>query len=142
MDTNKAAYWIALGVFALALNGEYRHGRFVPLHRVSEFAASALCSVAARAEQTLAVARVLTSREPLAVDDLPENQRSDVAFLFTLVEDPDELASQISANERRWLRRHPYFGDPHDACWTGIIGAEDGAIVYRRLTAGPSSSSS
>ena len=71
MDTNKAAYWIALGVFALALNGEYRHGRFVPLHRVSEFAASALCSVAARAEQTLAVARVLTSREPLAVDDLP-----------------------------------------------------------------------
>jgi len=57
------------------------------------------------------------------VDDLPENQRSDVAFLFTLVEDPDELASQISANERRWLRRHPYFGDPHDACWTGIIGA-------------------
>ena len=51
MDTNKAAYWIALGVFALALNGEYRHGRFVPLHRVSEFAASALCRMAAHAEQ-------------------------------------------------------------------------------------------
>src|SRR5947209_19766035 len=85
---------------------------------------------------------ILIKTRAIAVDDLPENQRSDVAFLFTLVEDPDELASQISANERRWLRRHPYFGDPHDACWTGIIGPEDGAIVYRRLTAGPSSSSS
>jgi len=26
MDTNKAAYWIALGVLALGLNNEYRQG--------------------------------------------------------------------------------------------------------------------
>jgi hypothetical protein len=76
------------------------------------------------------------------VDDVPDAQRSDVAFLLSLVEDPDELARQCSASERGWLRKHPYFGDPHDACWNGIVGAEDGAIVYRRLTAGPSSSSS
>jgi hypothetical protein len=71
MDTNKTAYWVALGVFALALNSEYRHGSFVTLHRVSEFAGSALCRMAAHAEQTLAVARVLTSREPFPVDDRP-----------------------------------------------------------------------
>lgn len=71
MDANRAAYWIALGVFALALNSEYRHGSFAPLHRVSEFAGSALCRMAARAEQNLAVARVLTSREPFPVDELP-----------------------------------------------------------------------
>ena len=70
MDTNKAAYWIALGVLALGLNSEYQHGSFVPLHRVSEFAGSALCRMAARAEQTLAVARVLTSRERFPVDGL------------------------------------------------------------------------
>jgi hypothetical protein len=70
MNTNKAAYWIALGVFALALNSEYQHGRFVALHRISEHAGSALCSMATRAEQTLAVARVLTSREPFLVDGL------------------------------------------------------------------------
>jgi hypothetical protein len=85
---------------------------------------------------------ILIKTRAIRVDDLPDNQRSDVAFLFSLVEDPDELVSQITAKERGWLRRHPYFGDPHDACWTGIVGAEDGAIVYRRLTAGPSSSSS
>jgi hypothetical protein len=70
MDTNKAAYWIALGVFALALNSEYRHGSFVGLHRVAEYAGSALCRMATRAEQTLAVARVLTSRERFSVDGL------------------------------------------------------------------------
>jgi hypothetical protein len=70
MDTNKAAYWIALGVFALGLNSEYQHGRFVALHRVSEHAGSTLCRMATRAEQTLAVARVLTSRERFPVDGL------------------------------------------------------------------------
>ena len=75
MDTNKAAYWIALGVFALALNGEYRHGRFVPLHRVSEFAASALCRMAAHAEQTLAVARVVRGRQEFPADNLLSQQQ-------------------------------------------------------------------
>jgi hypothetical protein len=71
MDTNRAAYWIALGVFALALNSEYRHGSFVALHQVSEHAGSALCRMAARAEQTVAVARVLVRREGSWMDDLP-----------------------------------------------------------------------
>lgn len=70
MNTNKAAYWIALGVFALGLNSEYQHGRFVVLHRVAEHAGSTLCRMVARAEQTLAVARVLTSRERFPVDGL------------------------------------------------------------------------
>jgi hypothetical protein len=70
MDTNKAAYWIALGVFALALKSEYRHGSFVPLHRVAERAGSALCRMATRAEQTVAVARVFVRGERLPVDGL------------------------------------------------------------------------
>jgi hypothetical protein len=70
MDTNKAAYWIALGVLALGLNSEYRHGSFVPLHRVAERAGSALCRMATRAEQTVAVARVFTRSEGSRMDDL------------------------------------------------------------------------
>jgi hypothetical protein len=70
MDTNKAAYWIALGVLALGLNSEYRHGSFVALHRVAEHAGSALCKMATRAEQTLAVARVLVRSERFPVDGL------------------------------------------------------------------------
>ncbi len=54
MDTNKAAYWIALGVLALGLTSEYRQGNFVAVHQVAERADSVLCQIAARAEQTLA----------------------------------------------------------------------------------------
>jgi hypothetical protein len=67
------------------------------------------------------------------VDDLPANQRSDVAFLLSLIKDPDELVRQITQTERGWLRRHAYFGDSRNSCWSGISGAEDGATVYRRL---------
>jgi hypothetical protein len=63
MNTNQAAYWIALGVLALGLHSEYQHGNFLTLHRVAERAGSVVCRISARAEQTLAVARILTSRE-------------------------------------------------------------------------------
>ena len=56
MDTNKAAYWIVVGVLALGLNSEYRQGNFVALHRVAARADSELCRITARAERTLAVA--------------------------------------------------------------------------------------
>jgi hypothetical protein len=70
MDTNKTAYWIALGVLALGLNSEYHHGSFAALHRVAEHAGPVLCRISTRAQQTLAVARMLTSREGFPADDL------------------------------------------------------------------------
>ncbi len=70
MNTNKAAYWIALGVFALTLNSEYRHGSFVPLHRVAEHAGSALCRITARAEKTLAVATAPRGHQEFPADNL------------------------------------------------------------------------
>jgi hypothetical protein len=76
---------------------------------------------------------ILIKTRAIAVDDLPANQRSDLAFLCSLVEDPDEFVSLITPTERGWLRRHPYFGDSRHMCWNGIVGAESGANVYRRL---------
>jgi hypothetical protein len=76
---------------------------------------------------------ILVKIRAIGVDDEPDAQRSDVAFLLTLVDDPDELAAECSAPERRWLRRHPYLENPDDDCWTGISGANDGVLVYRRL---------
>jgi hypothetical protein len=70
MDTNKAAYWIAVGVLALGLNNEYRHGGFVAVHRVAERAGSVLCRISTRAEQSLAVALGMTNRENLRAGDL------------------------------------------------------------------------
>jgi len=70
MNTDKAAYWIALGVLTLGLNSEYRHGNFVAFHRAVEHADSVLCRIAAHAEQGLTVARALTNRENFAVDNV------------------------------------------------------------------------
>jgi hypothetical protein len=79
MDTNKAAYWIALGVLALGLNSEYRHGNFVAVHRVAERAASVLCRISTRAEQSLAVALGMTNREEFrAVDLLAANEGTEM----------------------------------------------------------------
>ncbi len=61
---NKALYWIALGVFALGLTSEYQQGNLPLAHRVADRAGAVLCQIATRAEQTWAVARVLTGRTP------------------------------------------------------------------------------
>jgi hypothetical protein len=66
---NKALYWIALGVFALGLNSEYQQGNLSLAHRVAGHAGAVLCKIATRAEQTLAVARVLTGSQQSSVDD-------------------------------------------------------------------------
>ena len=66
---NKALYWIALGVFALGLNSEYQKGHLAFAHGIADRAEAVFCQVAAKAEQTLAVARVLTGRQEFAVDD-------------------------------------------------------------------------
>ena len=99
MDTNKAAYWIALGVLALGLNSEYQHGRFVALHRVAEHAGSALCRIATRAEQTLAVARVVRGRQEFPADNLlSANSRAEMA------------RAQGSCFEIRCVIRPSFFG--------------------------------
>lgn len=57
MDTNKAAYWIALGTLALGLNSEYHQGNFVALHRVANRAGATLCQLSTSGEHLLALAR-------------------------------------------------------------------------------------
>lgn len=58
MNIEKAAYWIALAVFGLALHSAYQRGEFPSLHRAAARASSELCQVATRAERTFAAARL------------------------------------------------------------------------------------
>lgn len=67
------------------------------------------------------------------VDDQPDAQRRDVAFLLSLIDDPDPLARQMSSQERGWLRRHPEFIDHESEAYHGIASAVDAATVFRRL---------
>jgi len=76
MNTNKAAYWIALGVLALGLNSEYKQGNFVALHRVADRAESFVCQISSRAEQTVAAAKVLTLRDRFQAETLLASKNS------------------------------------------------------------------
>jgi len=77
---------------------------------------------------------ILVKVRAIAVDDVPEAQRRDVAFLLSLVEDPDVLKTELTKTEIKWLRAQKTFEDPGAPPWRGISAAENGAIVYRRLT--------
>lgn len=77
---------------------------------------------------------LLVKTRAIAVDDEPDAQRGDCAFLLSLVLDPDPLGSDLQPTERSWLRKCPELGDPDAACYHGIDNAEDAAIVYHRLT--------
>ena len=103
MNTNKAAYWIALGVFAVALNNEYRHGSFMPLHRVAQYAGSALCRITAHAEQTLAVARVPT-RVPIRSEVFPVDGLSAATGGAEMARAQGELLREQARDEVELLR--------------------------------------
>ncbi len=81
------------------------------------------------------VGALLVKVRAIDIDDQPDAQRSDCAFLLSLVEDPDGMVADISSPERSWLRRHAELGDPDSRCYVGMDDAEDAAIVYRRLIA-------
>lgn len=82
---------------------------------------------------------VLITIRAIAVDDAPGDKRRDAALLVSLVEEPDELISDISGAERGWLRKHSYLGDPTHETWEGIDEPTVGASVFLRLADLPSS---
>jgi hypothetical protein len=50
---------------------------------------------------------ILIKTRAIAVDDAKDSQRLDVAFLLTLVADPQVMAAGLTSAEKRWLRAHP-----------------------------------
>jgi hypothetical protein len=97
MNIEKASYWMALAVFGLVLHSDYRRGEFPSLHRAAARASSELCRIAAHAERTFAVTRVLTARPALNADDV-----LDRAQIAELAEDQAEfLREQTQDNVER-----------------------------------------
>jgi hypothetical protein len=70
MDTNKAAYWIAVGVLALGLHSEYQQGHFLALHRVADRAVTTICHVSTQTERTLVFARLFTASKARSAETL------------------------------------------------------------------------
>lgn len=63
---------------------------------------------------------ILLKARAVEVDDVPENQRGDLALLLSLVLDPDELRQQLKGRERQWIGRRRELDDPDAAAWRGL----------------------
>jgi len=95
MNTNRVLYWVVLGVFVLGLHSEYRNGRFPAIHRVAGHAESTICRLVTRAEQTVALARVLTTPRSSAADELLASAREREFAQAELLRDQARARAQL-----------------------------------------------
>lgn len=80
---------------------------------------------------------ILLKTRAVAVDDVPENQRIDLALLLSLVGDVAPLREELRQTEKSWLRRRAEMGRTGTACWRFFSRdeAQRGVATFRQLTA-------
>jgi predicted nucleotidyltransferase len=79
---------------------------------------------------------ILIKARAVTIDDVPENQRSDLAFLCSLVTDPRVMADELTPNQRKWLRQREELLDPDANAWQLVGAAAEDALRAFRLMAG------
>lgn len=60
---------------------------------------------------------LLLKARAIEVHDAPDTQRSDLAFLLSLVRDPDRLREEMSKAERRWFRNRVELKERNHGAW-------------------------
>lgn len=80
---------------------------------------------------------LLLKARAIVVDDVPDNQRIDLAVLLSLVGDVDLIRKDLRTTEKSWLRRRAEMGDPATGCWAYLSSddAQRGVATFRQLTA-------
>ncbi len=76
---------------------------------------------------------ILLKARAVDVDDVPESQLSDLAFLLGLVDDPRAIASELSRTERGWLRDRRELLDRNHAVWEVQANPDDAHLALRIL---------
>ena len=73
----------------------------------------------------------------VAVDDVPEAQRLDLAVLLSLVDDPLEMAGQLTKKDRQRLRARAEMADAEARAWVSLppYASDRGRAAYRLLAA-------
>ena len=76
---------------------------------------------------------ILLKARAVEVDDVPDAQRRDLVFLLSLVDEPFELAVDVTKTEQRWLRRRQELLEPSHGAWRTIETSEDARAALRIL---------
>jgi hypothetical protein len=71
------------------------------------------------------------------VDDVPDAQRQDLALLLSLIDDPIEVAEQLTKKDRQRLRSRSEMADTDQRAWASLSGdaADRGRAAFRILHA-------
>lgn len=79
---------------------------------------------------------ILVKARAVRIDDVPEAQLRDLAFLLTLVSDPFEMREQLQPGEHRWLLRCEALLDPRHPAWRALASADNGRLAFSVLVSG------
>lgn len=79
---------------------------------------------------------ILVKARAVDVDDVPDAQREDLAFLLTLVSDPREAVAELRGKERSWLRRRKELLERTGKPWRRLPDddADNGHIALRIIS--------
>jgi hypothetical protein len=94
----KAGYWVALAIFAVAFNSEYKQGSFPALHQAADRVEQEFCHFVSHAEQTLAFARMMVK------DDQPvllASNQFDVQQQMQLAREQAQAAREMAREQVR-----------------------------------------
>lgn len=78
---------------------------------------------------------ILIKARAVGIDDSPDAQRQDFAFLCSLVTDPRALVADLKGSERKWLRQRQELLDRRAGAWTRLGDYGDDAHRAFRLLA-------
>lgn len=79
---------------------------------------------------------ILVKVRAVDVSDAPDDQRSDLALLLSLVDDRGGLARELVGRERSWIRRRVEMNDPGAPCWRSLDeGARQSGLATLRALA-------
>ena len=78
---------------------------------------------------------ILIKARAVEVDDLPNEQLKDLAFLLSIAPDPVAMREELTGNERKWLRARKELEARSSPAWRALEqdAAEDGYAVFRYL---------
>lgn len=77
---------------------------------------------------------ILLKARAVDVDPDPERHLADLAFLLTLVDDPFELAEELTPKEQRYLDARQGLRDPNHPAWRTVRNPERGVGTLSVLT--------
>jgi hypothetical protein len=63
---------------------------------------------------------ILVKARAVRVDDVPNNQRADLALLLSFVDDVDVLTRQLAGRERTWLKHRAEMNTPNEPWWQAL----------------------